>query len=198
MRNDSPPSENSSDRRDAARESFARFLKSLSPDAEEAGRRYTRLHAKLVGFFSLRGISDAAAAADETLDRAAARISGGAPVPDADRYCLGIARNVLMERYRSERREANAFQKFIEGLYDGTDEQVERIYDTLKPCFEQLSEDEKNLLVAYCQVLRGRARAEHRRRLAEMMATTVLALRMRVTRLRSSLTDCVRKRLKNG
>jgi hypothetical protein len=39
--------------------------------------------------------------------------------------------------------------------------------------------------------LRGRARSEHRRRLAEQMKTTVVALRMRVTRLRGTLSDCV-------
>ncbi len=47
--------------------------------------------------------------------------------------------------------------------------------------------------MAYCKILRGRERAEHRRRLAEKMKTTVVALRMRVTRLRGILSDCVRK-----
>ncbi len=180
------------------REALARFLESLSPDTEEAGRRYARLHEKLAGFFRLKGISDPANAADETIDRAAIKIIGGAPVPDVDKYCLGIARNITKERYRRVQRENSAFLKFIDNLADATNEQVERIYRILKPCFEQLASEEQELLQAYCQVLRGRARAGHRRQLAETMNTTVLALRMRVTRLRNSLTDCVRKRSING
>lgn len=176
------------------REDFARFLDSLSSDREEAGRLYTRLHAKLVGFFNLKGVSDPLAAADETVDRAAVKISAGAPVPDVGRYCLGIARNVAMERYRSYRREGAAFQSFVENIRDASDEQAERIYRVLKPCFDLLADEDRRLLVSYCEVLRGRARSEHRRRLAESMATTVLALRMRVTRLRSALADCVRSR----
>lgn len=179
-------------------EAFARFLELLSPDPEEAGRRYARLHEKLVGFFSLRGISDPASAADETIDRAILKVAAGAAVPDANKYCLGIARNIAKERYRRVVREGSVFVRFVEGLSDAADEQVERIYLILKPCFEQLALEEQNLLLAYCQVMQGRARAEHRHQLAERMETTMMALRMRVTRLRSSLTDCVKKRTNVG
>lgn len=186
--------ENSPNRQTVGREAFACFLESLSPDGEEAGRRYTRLHEKLVGFFRMKGISDPASAADETIDRAALKINGGTPVPDTDKYCLGIARNIARERYRREQRENSVFIKFTENLPDAANEQLERIYRILKPCFEQLASEEQELLLAYCQVLMGRARAEHRRQLAEIRKTTVLALRMRVTRLRNILTDCVKKR----
>ena len=188
------PQDNSKNRQTVGREAFARFLELLSPDPEEAGRHYTRLHEKLAGFFRLKGISDPVSAADETIDRAALKITAGTPVSDADKYCLGIARNIAKEKYRSAQRETSAFLKFIEYLPDASDEQVERIYRILKPCFEQLAVEEQKLLLAYCQIMRGRARAEHRRQLAETMKTTMLALRMRVTRLRSSLTDCVKKR----
>jgi hypothetical protein len=187
------PQEDSKGRRTVESEAFARFLVSLSPDPEEAGRRYARLHEKLVGFFNLKGIPDPASAADETIDRAALKIAAGASVPDTNKYCLGIARNIAKERYRHARRESSAFLKFIESLADRADAQVERIHLLLKPCFEQLTAEEQRLLVAYCEVARGRARAEHRRQLAEVMKTTVLALRMRVTRLRDRLTDCVKE-----
>lgn len=188
------PQANSKNRQVVGSEALARFLESLSPDIEEAGHRYTRLHERLVGFFRLKGISDPASAADETIDRAALKIISGTPVPDVDKYCLGIARNISKERYRRLQRENSVFLKFIGNLPDAANEQVERIYRILKPCFEQLVPEERELLVAYCQVMRGRARAEHRRHLAEIMKTTVLALRMRVTRLRDNLKDCVRKR----
>lgn len=175
-------------------ETFALFIKSLSPDEEEAGRIYTRLHQKLVNFFRMRGLSDPGDAADDTLDRAAARIAEGTPVPDAGKYCLGIARNVSKERWRREQRETHTSQNFVALIHPVEDEEVKRIHLVLKPCLEELAAEERALLLDYCHIARGRERAEHRRRLAASRQTTVLALRMRVTRLRGILTDCVRKR----
>lgn len=177
----------------AESEAFAQFLASLSPDAEEAGHLYTRLHQMLTGFFNMKGISDPVSAADETIDRAVAKINAGTPVINPKSYCIGIARNIAKERLRRTQRETSSFLKFIENIADSSNEQVERIYGILKPCFEQLTLVDQNLLMEYCQVMHGRARAEHRRQLAEDMKTTVLALRMRVTRLRDTLSDCVRK-----
>lgn len=172
---------------------FARFLALLSPDPEEAGRHYTALHKKMTGFFNLKGVSDPVSAADETLDRAVVKIGSGALVPDVGKYCFGIARNLVKERLRLLRRENSAFHRFIEDLNNFSAEQVERIYSLLQPCFEQLATEEQQLLLAYCHDIQGRARAEHRRQLAETMKTTVPALRIRVTRLRTSLTHCVQK-----
>lgn len=187
------PRDNSKQRHQVDRDAFARFLKFLSTDEETAARIYTRMHEKLVGFFNLRGISDPVSAADETIDRAIIKIEAGTPVSDVQKYCSGIARNIVLERLRQAERETSAFHNFIESIQNTSDEQVERIYNLLKPCFEQLSAEEQRLLLAYCQIIQGRARAEHRRQLALAMHTTVLALRMRVTRLRNNLTDCVKK-----
>jgi len=182
-------------RREVSPEAFARLLAALSADPEEAGRLYTRLHQKLAGFFQLRGLSDPGDAADDTLDRAAARLASGADAPDLAKYCLGIARNIVRERWRREQREELVAQEFIAAAPGAEEEEeVRRIYLVLKPCLEELTADERELLMAYCHVARGRARAEHRRLLAERRQTTVLALRMRVMRLRGVLTDCVRKR----
>lgn len=177
---------------------FARFLERLSPDVKEAEHSYVRLHKKLCGFFSLRGVSDPANAADETLERAARKICEGAMVPDVESYCVGIARNVAKERWRREQRENSVYSLFVERLADNSDEEVERIQSILKPCFEQLTEKDQSLLREYCRVLRGRPRAEHRRELAQAMKTTLLALRIRVTRLRRSLADCVNSQLVNS
>jgi hypothetical protein len=191
-----PTPEISKPPRNVSPEALARFLECLSLDPDEAGRLYTRLHQKLVNFFNLRGISDPLSAADETIDRAAVKIAAGAPVPDVTKYCLGFARNIALERMRLTQREVSAFRGFVENFADSSAEQVERIHLVLKPCFELLLTEDQKLLAAYCQVSRGSARIEHRRRLAEAMKTTMLALRMRVTRLRKSLTDCVKNSLK--
>ena len=187
------PQHHSKERRTVTPEVFAQFLEFLSPDAEEAGRRYQRLLEKLIAFFNMRGLSDPVNAADETIDRAAIRITSGTPVPDVGNFCLGIARYITKERLRLMQRESSAFVNFVADLANASNEQVERINRVLKPCFEQLAVEEQQLLAAYCQVERGRERAEHRRRLAASMKITMLNLRMRVTRLRTSLTNCVKK-----
>jgi hypothetical protein len=187
------PQNNSKSRHTLSPESFAQFLGFLSPDTEEAGRQYTRLHEKLTGFFCLKGISDPVNAADETIDRAAIKIAAGVAVPDVNKYCSGIARNIAKERFRRAIREDSTFHRFVEDIASYSDEEVERIERVLKPCFEALTPEDQSLLLAYCQVMRGRARAEHRRKVAEDLQSTVLALRMRVTRLRSNLAECVKK-----
>jgi DNA-directed RNA polymerase specialized sigma24 family protein len=179
-------------------EDFARFLKLLSDDSEEAGRRYDDLQRKLTGFFSLKGLSDPGSAADETIDRAVLKIAAGAEVPDVSKYCFGIARNLAKEKLRISQREHSAYHKFTEDLSHSSAEQVERIYNLLKPCFRQLAIEEQQLLQAYCHDLEGRSRAKHRQELAETLKISMLALRVRVTRLRNSLTDCVRRRSANA
>lgn len=179
------------------REAFTRLLSTLSPDDEEAGRRYNSLHAKLVGFFKMKSVPDPKSAADEVLDRAGRRISEGALVTDVTGYCVGIARNVAKELLRKARRESSALLKFTGDVNECFAEEVERINRLLKPCFEQMTTAEQQLLRAYCYISRGRARAEHRRRLADEMKTTQKALRIRITRLRHKLWECVRNRSKD-
>jgi hypothetical protein len=175
---------------------FTRFLELLSStnDGEDGGSCYIRLYRKLEGFFTMKGVRDPVGAAAETVDIAVRKVAEGTPIPNAEKYCMGIARNIAKVRLRKERREAKAFLEFIEDLDNDSDEQVARINQMLKPCFELLAAEDQEMLVAYCQVWRGRARAEHRRELAARMKTTVPALRMRATRLRKELTDCVGKR----
>jgi hypothetical protein len=177
-------------------EVFARLLEALSTDPEEANNSYMSLHGKLTNFFAMKGIPDPVNCADEAMDRAALKISSGKDVPDVYKYCFGIARNLVKEKSRFMLRESTAFQQFIEALNNSTDEQIERIRNLLKPCFDRLDEEDRQLLAEYCQDIQGRHRTEHRRKLAEKMNISVLALRVRVTRLRKNLADCVQKRSK--
>ncbi len=180
--------------RSVSKEALAEFLKILSIESTDPNSRYLSLQNKLEGFFNLKGTSDPVSAAQESLDRAIIKITTGTPVSDIDKYCLGIARYVAKERFRREQRETSAFLNFVEILADTSDEQVERINRILKPCFEELEVKDQELLLSYCQVMKGQARARFRRDLAATLNITLLALRMRVTRLRSDLTDCVKKR----
>jgi len=172
---------------------FSRLLTFLCPDdPDEAGRRYLRLHKKLEGYFRTRGVADTTAAADETLDRAARRIAEGAEVPNVDNFCLGIARFIIKEGWRLNNRESTAFLQFLEQQNHATTSDVDR-FSVMKSCFEQLSQSARDLLNSYCAAPAGRARAKYRRELAEQLGFKVANLRVRVTRLRQDLDDCVKQ-----
>jgi hypothetical protein len=170
------------------------LLQALCPeDPDEANRRYLNLQQKLVGYFQLRGMFDPVHAADETLDRAGKKIAKGVAVPDINRFCLGIARNIVRERLREKKREESAFIDYIGYYHDNSTEiMVDRIMNLMKPCFEQLRSDDRDLLTSYCKIPDGSSRAEHRRKLAERLKSSISALRIRITRLRRDLENCVK------
>ena len=141
-------------------------------------------------------MADPTAAADETLDRAGRRIAEGAEVPNIDNFCLGIARFIIMEGWRLNTRESTAFLQFLEQHEHATAEQIDR-FNFMKTCFEQLPQYDRSLLNSYCSAVRGQARAKHRRELAEGLSITVSALRIRVTRLRQGLEECLKKLSRN-
>ena len=169
------------------------LLNALCPDdPDEAIRRYMTLHLKLEGFFRLRGMSDPVTDADETCDRAEEKLAKGYNIPDITRFCVGVARNIVHERLRSQKREETAFQKFVDDCTDeSTQALIDRIMKLMKPCWDKLPTDDQNLLMEYCQVPPGIDRAEHRRQLAARRNSTISALRIRVARLRRGLEGCM-------
>lgn len=171
---------------------FDRLLKFLCPeDPDEAGRRYLRLQQKLVGYFQFRGVADPIAAADEALDRAGRRIAEGAEVPDIDKFSLGIARFIIKEGWRFNNRESAAFLQFLE-QHDQSTDKMDR-FSLMKTCFEKLPQNDRELLSSYCAGPTGRARAQYRLELARQLNFTVTAMRVRVTRVRRGLDDCVKE-----
>ena len=177
-------------------ELFTSFLRKLSPDGAEKERCeiYLKLQDRLINFFTIKGITDPAGATYETIDRAIVNIGAGAVVPDVTRYCFGIARHIASEKYRILQRETSAFRAFVDAVNNSCSELVDRIYTALKPCFEQLNESERQLLVRYFGEAEGESRAERRRQLAKTKDTSMQALRLRVMRLRKDLANCVEKR----
>ncbi|HEY6661127.1 MAG TPA: hypothetical protein VI031_08295, partial [Pyrinomonadaceae bacterium] len=123
---------------------FTVLLGFLCPeDPNEANRHYLRLHQKLAGYFRLKGMSDPVADADDALDRAGKKIMEGVPIPDIDRFCMGIARNIVLERMRNKRREESAFAHFIEHSQND-DSLLDRIANLMKPCFENLPTEDRD------------------------------------------------------
>src|SRR5512132_2150469 len=83
---------------------FTALLAFLCPeDPNEAINHYLRLHQKLADYFRFKGMSDSLADADEALERAGKKILESVAIPDIDRFCLGIARNIVLENLRKRR-----------------------------------------------------------------------------------------------
>jgi DNA-directed RNA polymerase specialized sigma24 family protein len=173
------------------------LLGALCPDdRDEAIRRYLLLHQKLEGFFRLRGMYDPATDADETFDRVEEKLAKGYDIPDITRFSLGVARNIVRERLRNRKREEGAWLELLGYSQDkSTAAAVEKIANLMMPCFRQLPNEDQRLLIDYCNVS-PQKRAEHRGKLAEALNLSISALRIRVTRLRRRLQDCVKARSK--
>lgn len=166
-------------------------------DRDEAIRLYLRLHEKLESYFRLKGMYDPLTDADETFTRAEAKLEKGQDIPDIRKFCMGIARNIVHERLRERQHEQDAYLNYIKNRLDNNLEAVlDTIINLMKPCFEQLPKDDQDLLMEYCKVLPGVDRAEHRRKFAARLNLSISALRIRVTRLRRALENCVRERRK--
>jgi len=173
------------------------LLNFLCPDdPDEANRMYLRLLQKLAGFFRFKGMSDPENDAEDTLERAGKKILEGVPIPDIDRFCMGIARNVFLERLRKQRQEESAFKQFLENSENDNTE-VDKMTELMKQCFEKLPKEDRDLLHSYCKIPPGISRAEHRLQLAKKLKLSISALRIRITRLRRALEECVKLLSKN-
>lgn len=174
-------------------ESLRRLLDHLGGGPEESGAAYERLRSRLEEFFDWRGVPGAEAAADETLDRVARRLSGGEEVRQLRSYTYGVARHVMQERLRDQARERQAAVS-ARALADGAASaaaRAERRQDCLLRCLGDLADDERELVVAYYRTS-GPAPALDRRGLATRLGLSAGALRTRAHRLRLRLEECVR------
>ncbi|HET9314978.1 MAG TPA: hypothetical protein VFQ51_05285 [Vicinamibacteria bacterium] len=174
-------------------EALSRLLAGLHHDRERAGEAYEALRRTLVKFFDWRGATHPDECADETLDRLARKLGEGATIDDPARFARGIARLVLLERWR--RPEARAVR--------GDDALVARVPAPAAPdppeaeprsacferCLKELPSDGRELILAYYADA-GRVRIEARRRLADAMRLTENALRSRAQRIRDRLERC--------
>jgi DNA-directed RNA polymerase specialized sigma24 family protein len=185
-------------------EALSRLLAGLHDDRERAGEAYEALRRTLVKFFDWRGATHPDECADETLDRLARKLDEGATIDDPGRFARGIARLVLLERWR--RPDAR--------LRPADDSRLAQVPAPVPPeppeaqprdgCFErclgELPEEGRRLILGY-YAHSGRVRIEARKRLADSMRLTENALRSRAQRIRDRLERCTARcleRLRDG
>jgi RNA polymerase sigma factor (sigma-70 family) len=170
----------------------------LDDGAESYGERYLEMHRRLVAYFDRRNRPAADELADETLNRVARTLdqSGVIATRPPARYCYVVARFVLLEDLRRERRHVELDEtKPILDVRAGRGEVTARApheerLDCLDRCLEQLRPEQRTLIVDYYRDSR-RQKIERRRELADRLGISMNALAIRACRIRDALLTCL-------
>ncbi len=178
-----------------------KLLRALGPDRDEAGRRYETIHAGLVRFFRGRGCPGAESLADVTIDRVCRRIDEGQAFDGQATYFHAVARNVLREQHRRERRFQTIRAFFGTAAVDmawgallhGDDDEK---MSCLRACLGTLTDSERDLIRQYYGpgVREGGRDLAERAALAGRIGITHANLRQRAYRIRRRLEECFRHR----
>ncbi len=166
-----------------------------------AGTGYQLIRIKLIRYFEWQRCVAAEELTDETFDRVAKRIAQGQQLENLRGFLFGVARLVLKEFEREELRKQRAFATLPKsteqvGSHDDDDEAQSRL-NCYKKCLKELSEADRDLIVAYCQP-DGRPKKERRESLASKLGIKRENLRLRVFRVRGKLDKCVADCLKEN
>lgn len=174
---------------DLTTEIFANLLNLFSRDPDAAASQYTRLHEALVRYFETKGISQPGLAADETIDRVAEKVNQSAEIKDIVKYSFGVARYVALENARKERVAIRLAERLLKQA--AVTNEVDVGFEVLRDCFRGLYPNEQRLLLEYYSAELEVGKAEFRRRLAAREKVSLNTLRIRVSRLRKRLEDCL-------
>lgn len=178
---------------------FDRLLAWLDDGAESHGERYLEMRRRLVVYFDRRNRPAADELADETLNRVARtlELDGVIATKPPARYCYVVARFVLFEDLRRERRHVDLDETRISvdgrgPMAEVTPEHAlqERRLDCLDRCLGQLKPEQRMLIVEYYRDA-GREKIERRRALADRLGVSMNALAIRASRIRDTLSRCL-------
>jgi DNA-directed RNA polymerase specialized sigma24 family protein len=146
--------------------------------------KYEDIRLRLIKIFTGRASADADDLADETINRVTSKLNEIQDFTgDRRRYFFGVANKVSLEYQRRKPPQPPPVPPV-------DSDQVELEYRCLERCIEGLSEQHRELLMAYYGA-EGRAKIEQRRLLAEKCGIAPNALRLRAFRIRQSLLECV-------
>ncbi len=164
------------------------------PNEEAAAIEYWKLHQRLSRFFEWNGVEDPEALADEAIDRLGRRAleeDATERVHNPSAFALGIARLLLREEVRRQRRKTEAIRHWeILGTVSTSGD--EAMDEALEHCLKKLSKERRRLLLEY-YTYSGNDKARKRQRLTDELGLTVNSLRNRVLRARQDLEACMRK-----
>jgi DNA-directed RNA polymerase specialized sigma24 family protein len=178
---------------DLSANAFAKLLDSFGSDRESAGEKYEDLRRILTRFFEWRGAPFPEEQTDETFNRVARKLDQGAQIKNIGGYCYEVARLVCLESLKShdvKRTPLNAKNLWAVTQARDDDADREAHLDCLDECLNQLSNDNRELIMTYYQDEK-RSRIDTRKILAERLGLRRDALANRAQRLRDRLEQCV-------
>jgi RNA polymerase sigma factor (sigma-70 family) len=172
---------------------FQRLLAWLDGGVESRGERYLEIRRRLVGYFDRRNRLFAEDLADETFNRIASILArDGAIAAPPERYCYVVARFVLLEDFRRERRDNLDHTADLEeqraantAALDDESDREERL-DLLDDCLQDLTPEQRDLIVDYYRETGG-SKIVRRRETAKRLGITSNALAIRASRIRRTL-----------
>jgi DNA-directed RNA polymerase specialized sigma24 family protein len=171
---------------------FQALLERLSSNRIEAAREYEQLRQRLITFFRCRGSRAPEDRADDTLDRVSRRLSQGDSIRSVFSFVTGVAQLVSKEDSRAARKEAMVFLASASSSdpMPPTGPEQMRV-ECVRQCLNKLEPEARQLILDY--FAEDATRIMSRRELADRLALTPVALRIRVHRLRAKLFECTRR-----
>ena len=186
---------------------FTRLLAWLDDGVHSNGERYLEMRRRLVSYFDRRNRPTAEELADETLNRVARTLAqtGAIATKPPARYCYVVAKFVLLEDVRRERRHIPLDETWhVDGARpaarfgpDSGGMLKEQRLDCLDRCLQELKPEQRELIVEYYADER-RQKIERRRELATRLGISMNALGIRAFRIRDGLMACVESCRRRG
>jgi len=178
-------------------DTFAALLAWLDDGVESNGERYIDIRHRLASYFDRRSRPAADDLADKTLTRVAITLAQDGVIatrPPA-RYCFAVAKYVLLEDLRRDRRlvpfdESRAIDTTGHGAAAERDVREHRL-DCLDACLQKLKPEQRELIAEYYAESRQK-KIQRRRELAMRLGISMNALAIRAWRIREGLMTCVR------
>jgi hypothetical protein len=167
---------------------FDQLLEWLSPDRDNAAKKYEWIRSRLIKIFVSRGLNTPEEAADKTINRVARKIPTVRTryTGDPAYYFYRVGSFIAHEILREEERHRRALTQVQ--TPPSIDDEEE--YEQLQECLKRLAVSDRDLVLGYYQV-QNQSKIDHRRRIAEQMGLTRNALAIRACRIRSELLKCV-------
>lgn len=182
------------------------LLQWLCTDRESAGQKYEHVRRTLIRVFAGRKCYHAEELADETLTRVANKARTLAVTYEGDRflYFYGVAKNVYHEYLKRLARESasdesqmrNGRGLIAQTAAEESDESDARL-ECLLNCLRSLPDEQREIVTKYYDEQKS-ANINNRKALAERYRLSMNALRLKASRLRKLLRQCVLECMANG
>ncbi len=162
---------------------YSRLLAQLDAHPNSAERAYIHLYQKLLRIFEWRGCHHPEEAVDATLDRVERKLSEGATVTNIHAFIMGVARLVCLEFLRAQQRFVPLTGHEL-SLSSSAGDRSDEALDCLERCVEKLPPVNREFIRSYYE-------SEDRAALASSLGVNLNILRLRASRLRAKLEECI-------